>query len=47
MLQNKDGRFTPVMFARVQLLASAEYSAVYRKVKLGRIVDGLRVVREN
>jgi RND family efflux transporter MFP subunit len=72
VLQNKDGQFTPGMFARVQLLAGGEYSAVliddravntdqsqkyvlllgannqveYRKVKLGRIVDGLRVVRE-
>ncbi|HEY2464278.1 MAG TPA: efflux RND transporter periplasmic adaptor subunit [Steroidobacteraceae bacterium] len=72
VLQNKDGRFTPGMFARVQLLGSAEYSAIliddravntdqsqkyvlllaannqieYRKVKLGRVIDGLRVVRE-
>jgi len=72
VLQNKDGRFTPGLFARVQLLGSAEYSAIliedravntdqsqkyvlvlgannqieYRKVTLGRIVDGLRIVRE-
>jgi RND family efflux transporter MFP subunit len=72
VLQNKDGQFTPGLFARVQLLGSAEYSAIliddravntdqsqkyvlvlgannqieYRKVKLGRVVDGLRVVRE-
>jgi multidrug efflux system membrane fusion protein len=72
VLQNKDGQFTPGMFARVQLLGSGEYSAVliddravntdqsqkyvlllgandqieYRKVKLGRVIGGLRVVRE-
>ncbi len=72
VLQNKDGKFTPGLFARVQLLGSAEYSAIliddravntdqsqkyvlvlgannqieYRKVKLGRVIDGLRVVRE-
>ncbi|HEX3915413.1 MAG TPA: efflux RND transporter periplasmic adaptor subunit [Steroidobacteraceae bacterium] len=72
VLQNKDGQFTPGLFARVQLLAGGEYSAVliddravntdqsqkyvlllgahnqveYRKVKLGRIIDGLREVRE-
>ena len=72
VLQNKDGQFTPGMFARLQLLGSGEYSAVliddravntdqsqkyvfvlgadnkieYRKVKLGRVIDGLRVVRE-
>ena len=72
VLQNKDGQFTPGLFARVQLLASGEYSAIliedravntdqsqkyvlllgadnkieYRKVTLGRVVDGLRVVRE-
>jgi RND family efflux transporter MFP subunit len=72
VLDNKDGRFTPGLFARVQLLAGGEYSAIliedravntdqsqkyvfvlgannmieYRKVKLGRIVDGLRIVRE-
>ena len=72
VLQNKDGQFTPGLFARVQLLASGEYSAIliedravntdqsqkyvlllgagnqveYRKVKLGRVIDGLRVVRE-
>src|SRR3984893_14348048 len=72
VLQNKDGQFTPGLFARVQLLGSAEYSAIliedravntdqsqkyvlvlgakdtieYRKVKLGRVIDGLRVVRE-
>jgi RND family efflux transporter MFP subunit len=72
VLQNKDGRFTPGMFARVQLLGSGEYAAIliedravntdqnqkyvlllgannqieYRKVKLGRVIDGLRVVLE-
>jgi membrane fusion protein, multidrug efflux system len=72
VLPNKDGQFTPGMFARVQLLGSGAYSAVliddravntdqsqkyvlvlgandqieYRKVKLGRVIDGLRVVRE-
>jgi RND family efflux transporter MFP subunit len=72
VLPNKDGRLTPGMFARVQLLGSGEYSAIliddravntdqsqkyvlllgannqieYRKVKLGRVIDGLRVVRE-
>ena len=72
VLQNKEGRFTPGLFARVQLLASGDYSAIliddravntdqsqkyvlllgaqnkieYRKVKLGRIIDGLRIVRE-
>jgi RND family efflux transporter MFP subunit len=72
VLQNKDGLYTPGLFARVQLLGSSEYSAIliddravntdqnqkyvlllganntveYRKVKLGRIIDGLRIVRE-
>ena len=72
VLQNKDGFYTPGMFARVQLLGSGEYSAIliddravntdqsqkyvfllgpkdtveYRRVKLGRIIDGLRIVRE-
>jgi multidrug efflux system membrane fusion protein len=72
VLENKDGQFTPGLFARVQLLAGGEYSAIliedravntdqsqkyvlllgannqieYRKVKLGRVIDGLRVVRE-
>jgi multidrug efflux system membrane fusion protein len=72
VLHNKDGQFTPGLFARVQLLGSGEYSAIliedravntdqnqkyvfvlgannqieYRKVKLGRVIDGLRVVRE-
>jgi len=72
VLQNKDGRFTPGLFARVQLLVSGEYSAIliedrgvntdqnqkyvlllsannqieYRKVKLGRVIEGLRIVRE-
>jgi len=72
VLDNKDGQFTPGLFARVQLLGSDEYNAIliddravntdqsqkyvfllgadnkieYRKVTLGRIVDGLRVVRE-
>jgi multidrug efflux system membrane fusion protein len=72
VLENKDGVYTPGMFARVQLLASSEYSAIliddravntdqnqkyvfvlgannqveYRRVKLGRVIDGLRIVRE-
>ncbi len=72
VLENKDGQFTPGLFARVQLLGSGEYSAIliddravntdqnqkyvlllgadnkieYRKVKLGRVIEGLRVVRE-
>jgi RND family efflux transporter MFP subunit len=72
VLQNKDGRYTPGLFARVQLLASSEYQAIliddravntdqnqkyvlllganntveYRRVKLGRIIDELRIVRE-
>ncbi len=72
VLMNKDGRLTPGLFARVQLLGSGEYSAIliedravntdqnqkyvlvlgaenkieYRKVTLGRVVDGLRIVRE-
>jgi RND family efflux transporter MFP subunit len=72
VLQNKDGFYTPGMFARVQLLGGNEYSAIliedravntdqsqkyvfvlgpnnvieYRRVKLGRVIDGLRVVRE-
>lgn len=72
VLENKNGLYTPGMFARVQLLASSEYGAIliddravntdqnqkyvfvlgpqnvieYRRVKLGRIIDGLRVVRE-
>ena len=71
-LPNKDGLYTPGLFARVQLLGSSEYNAIliddravntdqsqkyvlllganntieYRKVKLGRIIDGLRVVHE-
>jgi RND family efflux transporter MFP subunit len=72
VLQNKEGLYTPGLFARVQLLAGNEYSAIliddravntdqsqkyvlvlganntveYRRVKLGRIIDGLRIVRE-
>jgi RND family efflux transporter MFP subunit len=72
VLQNKNGLFTPGLFARVQLLVSGEYLAIliedravntdqdqkyvlllgpnnqieYRKVKLGRVIGGLRVVRE-
>jgi multidrug efflux system membrane fusion protein len=72
VLDNKDGQFTPGLFARVQLLGSGEYNAIliddravntdqsqkyvfllgadnkieYRKVTLGRVIDGLRVVRE-
>jgi RND family efflux transporter MFP subunit len=69
---NKDGLFTPGLFARVQLVGSDDYNAIliddravntdqsqkyvfllgadnkveYRKVKLGRVIDGLRIVRE-
>jgi RND family efflux transporter MFP subunit len=72
ILENKEGLFTPGLFARVQLLGSSEYTAIliddsavntdqnqkyvfvlgpgnvveYRRVKLGRIIDGLRIVRE-
>jgi RND family efflux transporter MFP subunit len=72
VLQNKDGQFTPGLFARVQLLGGSEHEAIliddravntdqnqkyvfllgagdkieYRKVTLGRVIDGLRVVRE-
>jgi RND family efflux transporter MFP subunit len=72
VLPNKNGQFTPGLFARVQLLGSSEYSAIliedravntdqsqkyvlvlgpnnqieYRKVRLGRVIDGLRVVRD-
>jgi len=72
VLENKDGLYTPGMFARVQLLGSSEYSAIliddravntdqnqkyvfllgannqveYRRIKLGRVIDGLRIVRE-
>jgi RND family efflux transporter MFP subunit len=72
VLENEEGRFTPGLFARVQLVGSNEYDAIliddravntdqsqkyvlvlgpdnkveYRKVTLGRIVDGLRTVRQ-
>jgi RND family efflux transporter MFP subunit len=72
VLANKDGAFTPGLFARVELVGSAEYDAIliedravgtdqnqkfvlvvgpdnkteYRKVTLGRMIDGLRAVRE-
>src|ERR1700722_4826867 len=72
VLQNKDGQFTPGLFARVQLLGSSERDAIliddravntdqsqkyvfllgannqieYRQVKLGRVIEGLRIVRE-
>jgi multidrug efflux system membrane fusion protein len=72
VLPNRNGQFTPGLFARVQLLVSGEYSAIliedravntdqnqkyvlllgannqieYRKVKLGRVIEGLRIVRE-
>jgi RND family efflux transporter MFP subunit len=72
LLDNKDRRFTPGLFARVKLVGSAEYEALlvndsaigtdqnvrfvfaldkdnkvqYRPVKLGPLVNGLRVVRE-
>jgi RND family efflux transporter MFP subunit len=70
VLPNKDGLFTPGLFARVRLLGSGEHPAIliedravntdqsqkyvlllgannqieYRGVKLGRVIDGLRVV---
>jgi len=72
LLDNRDGRFAPGLFARVKLVSSGTYSATlideraigtdqnkrfvlavgpdgqtqYREVKLGPVVDGLRVVRE-
>ncbi len=72
VFDNKEGLFTPGLFARVQLVGSDEYDAIliddravntdqsqkyvlllgpdnkvaYRKVKLGRVIDGLRIVRE-
>ncbi len=72
VLPNKDGFFTPGLFARVQLLGSGEHLAIliedravntdqsqkyvlllgannqieYRAVKLGRVIDGLRVVNQ-
>jgi RND family efflux transporter MFP subunit len=72
VLANKDGLFTPGLFARVQLVGSDDYNAIliddravntdqsqkyvlllgadnkveYRKIKLGRVIDGLRIVRE-
>ncbi len=72
VLPNKDGFFTPGLFARVQLLGSGEHPAIliedravstdqsqkyvlllgannqieYRAVKLGRIIEGLRVVNQ-
>jgi len=72
LLDNKDRRFTPGLFARVKLVGSGKYDAIlvndsaigtdqnvryvfavgtdnkvqYRAVKLGPLVDGLRVVRE-
>ena len=72
LLDNKDRRFTPGLFARVKLVGSGKYDALlvndsavgtdqnvryvfavgednkvqYRSVKLGPMVDGMRVVRE-
>ncbi|MGH7260703.1 MAG: efflux RND transporter periplasmic adaptor subunit [Nitrospiraceae bacterium] len=72
VLDNKDGLFTPGLFARIKLLGSGKFSAVLvddkailtdqdrkyvyvlgagdtalrRDVKLGRVIDGLRVVTE-
>jgi RND family efflux transporter MFP subunit len=72
LLDNKERRFTPGLFARVKLVGSGKYDALlindsavgtdqnvryvfavgkdnkveYRAVKLGPLVDGLRVVRE-
>ena len=72
VFDNKDGLFTPGLFARIKLIGSGTYRAVliddkavgtdqskkfvlvlgsdqkvnYRPVKLGPMVDGLRVVKE-
>jgi RND family efflux transporter MFP subunit len=72
LLDNKERRFTPGLFARVKLVGSGKYDALlvndsaigtdqnvryvfavgtdnkveYRAVKLGAVVDGMRVVRE-
>jgi len=72
LLDNKERRFTPGLFARVKLVGSGKYDALlindsaigtdqnvryvfavgadnkveYRAVKLGHVVDGMRVVRE-
>jgi RND family efflux transporter MFP subunit len=72
LLDNRERRFTPGLFARVKLVGSGQYQATlindsaigtdqnvryvfavnpenkveYRAVKLGPVVDGLRVVRE-
>jgi RND family efflux transporter MFP subunit len=72
LLDNRERRFTPGLFARVKLVGSGKYEALlindsaigtdqnvryvfavgvdnkieYRAIKLGPVVDGLRVVRE-
>jgi RND family efflux transporter MFP subunit len=72
VLENKQGQFTPGMFARIQLLGSSEYDAIliedravgtdqsqsfvlvlgpenkleYRAIQPGRIVEGMRIVRQ-
>jgi RND family efflux transporter MFP subunit len=72
VFENKDGRFTPGLFARVRLIGSARYRATlvndraigtdqgqkfvlvvdggnaaqYRVIRLGPLIDGLRVVRD-
>jgi RND family efflux transporter MFP subunit len=72
LLDNRERRFTPGLFARVKLVGSGKYDALlvndsaigtdqnvryvfavnpenkveYRAVKLGPVVDGLRVVRD-
>jgi RND family efflux transporter MFP subunit len=72
LLDNKERRFTPGLFARVKLVGSGKYDALlindsaigtdqnvryvfavgadnkveYRAVKLGPVVDGMRVVRD-
>ena len=72
LFNNRDGVFSPGMFARIRLLGSGKYNALmlpdpaigtdqsnrfvytvddkgkvaYRPVRLGPLVDGLRVVRE-
>jgi len=72
LLDNKERRFTPGLFARVKLVGSGKYDALlindsaigtdqnvryvfavgadnkveYRAIKLGPVVDGMRVVRE-
>ncbi len=72
VVDNRDGRFTPGLFARVKLVGGGSYTATlvddravgtdqnkrfvtvvgpdgqtqYREVRLGPVVDGLRVIRD-